>query len=88
MKAYSVEIVGSVVAALLSIVIGLLWVGIRKVQDVCKSVVGLQLGMTSKTDEKEYIAEHKKIEVELGKIGTRVLKLELAVKVIQKEDRE
>jgi hypothetical protein len=53
----------------------------KKIDNICINITTLQQDIGLKADEKD----HQKVEVKLGQYGDRILTLELAVKVIEKE---
>ena len=87
-------LIGAIVGVLQSVIIGYLKGNASQIKMVCEKVStmqmqlnNMQLQIVAKADSKESADEHKRLEIELGKYGDRVLTLELAVKVLEKPGR-
>lgn len=88
-------LIGAVVGVLQSVIIGYLKGNANQIKAVCGKVSvmqaqlnNMQLQLVGKVDDKESREENKRIELELGEYGNRLLTLELAVKVIEKAKAE
>ncbi len=84
-------LLGAMIGVLQSVIIGYLKGNANQIKAVCAKVAtmqaqlnNMQIQIIGKADDKESIAEHKKVEFELGEFANRVLTLELAVKMLEK----
>lgn len=77
----TIILVGLLVGLLQGVIILNLRQNSKKIDAICGNIVILQKQMGDKAEE----SDHQKVEVKLGQFGDRILTLELAVKVIEKE---
>ena len=76
-----VLVIGGFTISLQLIVILMLKIGMGKVAAICSQITSLQFQMNGKAS----LDDSKRVQVTLGEYGDRILTLELAVKVIEKD---